>query len=208
MGVIDLPLFWKGKVREVYDLGDHLLFVTSDRISAFDFVLNSVIPGKGKILNQISAFWFKKLENVIAHHMISVDVKDYPPQAQAFAAELEGRSMLVQKTSKLPVECIVRGYLAGSGWKEYQKSQSICGIKLPAGLRESEKLPEPIFTPTTKAEGGAHDENMTFDEMAALIGGPHRQAARRNASQQKPRALRSRPRLGGFARHHHCRYEV
>jgi len=169
---IDLPLFWRGKVRDVYDLGDHLLFVTSDRISAFDFVLSSLIPGKGKVLNHISAFWFKNLEGVIANHFISVDVKDYPESARKFASQLEGRSMLVQKTQKLAVECIVRGYLAGSGWKEYQKSQSICGIKLPAGLRESEKLPEPIFTPTTKAEGGAHDENMTFDEMSALIGKP------------------------------------
>jgi phosphoribosylaminoimidazole-succinocarboxamide synthase len=180
-GTIDLPLFWRGKVREVYDLGDHLLFVTSDRISAFDFILGSVIPGKGKILNQISAFWFRKLEGVLANHLISVDVKDYPPQAQRFAAQLEGRSMLVQKTQKLPVECIVRGYLAGSGWKDYQKSQSICGIELPPGLRESEKLPEPIFTPTTKAEGGAHDENMTFEEMSALIGRPLAETLRKKS---------------------------
>jgi len=178
---INLPLFWRGKVRDVYDLGDRLLFVTSDRISAFDFVLASEIPGKGKVLNRISAFWFGKLEGVIANHLVSVDVKDYPAEARKFAPQLEGRSMLVQKTEKLPVECIVRGYLAGSGWKEYLKSQSICGIRLPAGLRESEKLPEPIFTPTTKAEGGAHDENMTFEEMSALIGKPLAETLRKKS---------------------------
>jgi phosphoribosylaminoimidazole-succinocarboxamide synthase len=178
---IDLPLLWKGKVREVYDLGDHLLFVTSDRISAFDFILPSLVPGKGKVLNQISAFWFKKLHGVMANHMISVDVKDYPAEARRFADQIEGRSMLVQKAQKLPVECIVRGYLAGSGWKEYKKSQSICGIKLPAGMQESRKFAEPIFTPTTKAEGGAHDENMTFEEMSTLIGKPLAETLRKKS---------------------------
>lgn len=169
---INLPLFRRGKVRDVYDLGSRLLMVASDRISAFDFVLPTPIPDKGKILNEISVFWFKKLETVIAHHLISADVIKYPKEVQAYSDQLAGRSMLVQKTDKLEVECIVRGYLAGSGWKEYQKSQSICGVKLPAGLRESEKLPEPIFTPTTKEEGGKHDENITFDELAERVGRP------------------------------------
>ena len=169
---INLPLFKKGKVREVYDLGNHLLMVASDRISAFDFVLPSIIPDKGKVLNRISEFWFKKLGGVIANHMISTDLKKYPGDLSKMKETLDGRSMLVQKTEKLEVECIVRGYLAGSGWKDYQKSRSICGISLPAGLRESEKLPTPIFTPTTKEEGGKHDENMTFDELAGLLGRP------------------------------------
>ncbi len=170
---VNLPLYRRGKVRDVYDLGSQLLLVASDRISAFDYVLPTLIPEKGKILTQMSAFWFKKIEPVIAHHLISTDAKKFPKElSDAARAGLDGRTMLVQKTDKLEVECIVRGYLAGSGWKEYKKSQSICGIPLPAGLQESEKLPEPIFTPTTKAEGGAHDENMTFDEMAALIGRP------------------------------------
>lgn len=171
-GGIDLPLFWRGKVRDVYDLGDHLLMVASDRISAFDFILPTPIPNKGKILNQISVFWFKKLEGVIANHLISAEIKRYPASAQKFENELKDRSMLVQKTDKLPVECIVRGYLAGSGWKDYKASGSICGINLPKGLVESDKLPEPIFTPTTKEEGGKHDTNMTFEELSALIGKP------------------------------------
>lgn len=166
---INLPLYRRGKVRDVYDLGDHLLIVSTDRISAFDFVLPTLIPDKGKILNEISAFWFKKLEGVIAHHLITTDVKKFPLELQKHAADLDRRSMLVQKTDKLEVECIVRANLAGSGWKEYQRTQSVCGIKLPAGYRESEKLPEPIFTPTTKEEGGKHDENMTFEELAARL---------------------------------------
>lgn len=169
---IDLPVFRRGKVRDVYDLGDKLLMVASDRISAFDFVLPTFIPDKGKVLNEISAFWFKKLEGVMANHMISIDVNQYPENLKEYADQLERRSMLVQKTDKIEIECIVRGYLSGSGWKEYKKSQSICGIQLPTGLQESEKLPEPIFTPTTKEEGGKHDENITFDEMAERIGRP------------------------------------
>lgn len=169
---IDLPLFKRGKVRDVYDLGDHLLMVASDRISAFDFVLPTEIPDKGKILNEISVFWFKRLGGVIANHLIAADVKKYPFQVKKYEAELARRSMLVQKTNKLDVECIVRGYLAGSGWKEYQKSQSICGVKLPAGLQESEKLSEPIFTPTTKEEGGKHDENIDFEEFSKRLGKP------------------------------------
>lgn len=169
---IDLPVFRRGKVRDVYDLGDKLLLVASDRISAFDFVLPTPIPDKGKILNEISVFWFSRLGNVIANHLITSDVKKYPKEAQKFSKELDKRSMLVQKTEKLDVECIVRGYLAGGGWKEYQKSGSICGIKLPKGLKESEKLPEPIFTPTTKEEGGKHDENIDFEEFSKRVGGP------------------------------------
>jgi phosphoribosylaminoimidazole-succinocarboxamide synthase len=169
---IDLPLYRRGKVRDVYDLGDHLLIVSTDRISAFDYVLPTLIPDKGKILNEISAFWFKKLENVMAHHLISIDVSQFPSELKKYAPELARRSMLVQKTDKLEVECIVRGYLSGSGWKEYQRSRNICGIELPAGLVESQKLPEPIFTPTTKEEGGKHDENMTFDELAQRVGKP------------------------------------
>jgi phosphoribosylaminoimidazole-succinocarboxamide synthase len=169
---IDLPLFWRGKVRDVYDLGDQLLIVSSDRISAFDFVLPSFIPEKGMILNEISVFWFRKLSGVIANHLITADTRKYPPQLAPALNMLSRRSMIVQKTNKLPVECIVRGYLAGSGWKEYQKSGSICGITLPKGLVESEKLPEPIFTPTTKEEGGKHDENMTFKQLSDLIGEP------------------------------------
>jgi phosphoribosylaminoimidazole-succinocarboxamide synthase len=169
---INLPIFRRGKVRDVYDLDGRLLMVASDRISAFDFVLPTPIPDKGKILNEISVFWFKKLEPVIAHHLISADVKKFPKELQAYSDQLAGRSMLVQKTDKLDVECIVRGYLAGSGWKEYQKSQTICGIKLPAGLRESDKLPEPIFTPSTKEEGGKHDENITFEQMVEIVGRP------------------------------------
>src|SRR5262249_55675217 len=130
------------------------------------------IPDKGKILNEISVFWFGKLGGVIANHLISSNVKDYPEAARKYAAQLEKRSMLVQKTNKLDVECIVRGYLAGSGWKEYKKSGSVCGITLPSGITESQRLPEPIFTPTTKEEGGKHDENITFDEFATRIGRP------------------------------------
>jgi len=178
---IDLPLFWKGKVRDVYNLGGQLLFVTSDRISAFDFVLPTLIPDKGKILNQISVFWFKKLEGIIANHLISADLSKYPKLTHLYEKALTGRSMLVQKTDKLPVECIVRGYLAGSGWKDYKASQSICGIQLPAGLVESEKLPEPIFTPTTKEEGGKHDTNMTFDELIILVGKPLAETLRKKS---------------------------
>jgi len=170
--MIDLPVFKRGKVRDVYDLGDHLLMVASDRISAFDFVLPTLIPDKGKVLNLISSFWFKKLEHVLAHHLITTDVDKFPSHLQKYRNRLIDRSALVQKTKKIELECIVRGYLAGSGWKDYQKSQSICGLKLPPGLKESQKLPEPIFTPTTKEEGGKHDENITFDEMVSRIGKP------------------------------------
>jgi len=166
----DLKLAARGKVRDIYDLGDTLLLVTSDRISAFDVIMNEGIPDKGFVLNQISAFWFRMMEDIIPNHIISTEVKDFPQQCQKYAAELEGRSMLVKKAKPLAAECIVRGYLSGSGWKDYQATGSVCGIKLPAGLVESAKLEQPIFTPSTKAELGTHDENISFEEMAKLCG--------------------------------------
>ena len=167
---IDLPLFARGKVRDVYDLGDKLLMVTSDRISAFDHVLASPIPDKGKVLNQISVFWFDKLKNVVPNHLVAWKVDDMPPALRKYRDQLEGRAMLVNKTQKILFECVVRGYLAGSGWKEYQQSQTVCGVKLPAGLKESDRLPEPIFTPATKEEIGTHDINVSYEYMAGIIG--------------------------------------
>jgi phosphoribosylaminoimidazole-succinocarboxamide synthase len=168
---IDLPGIKKlrsGKVREVFDLGDTLLFVVTDRLSAFDVVLPDPIPRKGAVLNQISAFWFKRFADV-ANHFVTGDFAEFPPQLRAFRDQLAGRSMIVRKTKPLTVECVVRGYLAGSGWKEYQKSQSVCGIKLPPGLKLASQLPEPIFTPSTKAEQG-HDENIDMPECARILG--------------------------------------
>ena len=157
-----------GKVREIYEVDeDKLLLVVSDRISAFDYILPSLVPNKGKILNQISEFWFNYIKNIIPNHVISTDIKDFPEEFQT--EEFEGRSMLVKKLKMIPVECIVRGYITGSGWKSYQENGTVCGIKLPEGLQESEKLPEPIFTPTTKAAEG-HDENISFEEVCDLIG--------------------------------------
>ena len=158
-----------GKVRDIFDLGNHLLLVASDRISAFDVVLPNGIPGKGKILTQISLYWFKQMEDIIPNHLVSADVRDFPPVCQAGKDLLEGRSMLVKKATPLPVECIVRGYLSGSGWKEYKETSTVCGIKLPEGLLESSKLPNPIFTPSTKAEEG-HDINISFEEVTDLVG--------------------------------------
>lgn len=166
----DLKLVARGKVRDIYDLGETLLIVTTDRISAFDVIMNEGIPDKGYVLTQISAFWFRQMEDIIPNHIISTDVKDFPAQCQKYAAELEGRAMLVKKATPLPAECIVRGYISGSGWKDYKATGAICGIKLPAGLVESDKLEEPIFTPSSKAEIGTHDENITFDQMAELVG--------------------------------------
>lgn len=160
----------RGKVRDIYDLGDRILLVASDRISAFDVVLPEGIPGKGKVLNTISRFWFEQTSDIIRNHLISTDVGDYPEEFRRYREVLEGRSMLVRKTKPLPVECIVRGYIAGSGWKEYRESGSVCGIPLPPGLLESSKLEEPIFTPSTKAGEGAHDENISFGRAAGLIG--------------------------------------
>jgi phosphoribosylaminoimidazole-succinocarboxamide synthase len=164
-----LPLARRGKVRDVYDLGEHLLIVATDRISAFDYVLGSGIPDKGKVLTQLSAFWFSQVADLVPHHMVSVDVEDFPAVTRPYQELLRGRSMFVRKTSPLPVECVARGYLSGSGWKDYRKTGAVCGITLPAGLREADRLPEPIFTPATKADTG-HDENISEAEMARLIG--------------------------------------
>ena len=157
-----------GKVREIYEVDDDkLLLVVSDRISAFDVILPTKIENKGQVLNQISEFWFNVVKDIIPNHIISTNIKDFPAEFQS--KEFKGRSMLVKKLKMLPVECIVRGYITGSGWSNYKKDGTVCGIKLPAGLQESQKLPEPIFTPTTKAQEG-HDENITFDEVCKLIG--------------------------------------
>ncbi|MDD5252885.1 MAG: phosphoribosylaminoimidazolesuccinocarboxamide synthase [Candidatus Omnitrophota bacterium] len=165
----DLKLFRRGKVRDVYDLGDKLLIVSTDRISCFDVVLPSGIPYKGKVLTSISAFWFDFVKDVIAHHLITADVEKYPPELKKYKKDLAGRSMLVLKTKPLPVECVVRGYLSGSGWKEYKQKQSVCSIRLPAGLKESAKLDQPIFTPSTKADVG-HDENVNQEYIEKLLG--------------------------------------
>jgi len=165
-----LKLVNRGKVRDIYDLGDALLMVTSDRISAFDVIMNEPIPDKGKVLTQISKFWFSQMEDIIPNHIISTDVADYPAACQPYAEVLAGRSMLVKKAEPLAAECIVRGYVSGSGWKDYKATGSICGIKLPEGLKESDRLAEPIFTPSTKAELGTHDENISFDEMVKVCG--------------------------------------
>ena len=166
----DLKLAGRGKVRDIYDLGETLLIVTSDRISAFDVIMNEGIRDKGYVLNQISAYWFRLMEDIIPNHIVSTEVEDFPPECRKYAAQLEGRSMLVKKTRPLPVECIVRGYLSGSGWKDYKATGATSGITLPAGLVESDKLPDPIFTPSTKAELGTHDENISFDKMMELCG--------------------------------------
>jgi phosphoribosylaminoimidazole-succinocarboxamide synthase len=166
----DLKLAARGKVRDIYDLGNALLIVTTDRISAFDVIMNEGIPDKGYVLTQISAFWFRQMEDIIPNHIISTEVKDFPAECQKYADVLEGRSMLVKKAQPLPAECIVRGYISGSGWKDYKATGAICGITLPQGLVESDKLEQPIFTPSTKAELGTHDENISFDKMAELCG--------------------------------------
>ncbi|MGA2323462.1 MAG: phosphoribosylaminoimidazolesuccinocarboxamide synthase [Sedimentisphaerales bacterium] len=160
----------RGKVRDVYDLGDKLLIVATDRISAFDVVMANPIPKKGIVLTQISLFWFEFLSSSISHHLIATDVSKFPAPFNKFEKQLAGRSMLVKKTKVFPIECVVRGYLAGSGWKEYQKSQTVCGVKLPAGLKQCDKLPEPIFTPATKEEFGKHDENVNFERCVEIIG--------------------------------------
>lgn len=170
MGLFDMRPDAQGKVRDLYDLGDSLLLVASDRISAFDFVLPDAIPHKGEVLTKLSLFWFDLLGDVVPNHLLSTDMKDLPEPFRAHAAELQGRSMLVKKASVFPVECIVRGYLAGSGLKEYNAQGTVCGIPLPAGLVESSKLEQPLFTPSTKAEIGDHDENISFDEMVKIVG--------------------------------------
>lgn len=165
-----LSLKARGKVRDIYDLGDSLLIVATDRISAFDVVMEEPIPQKGKILTQISSFWFEATKDIIPNHLISTEVSDFPPKCAPYKELLEGRSMWVRKAKPLPVECIVRGYLAGSGWKDYLKTGAVCGQMLPPGMVESQRLPEPLFTPSTKAEGGAHDENITFQEAERIVG--------------------------------------
>src|SRR5947199_1952790 len=164
-----LTLARRGKVRDVYDLGEHLLIVATDRISAFDYVLGSGIPDKGKVLTQLSAFWFGETSDVVPNHLRSTRPEDFPASARPYADQLRGRSMLVTKTERFPIECVARGYLSGSGWKEYQQAGSICGIKLPAGLRESDRLPEPVFTPATKATTG-HDVNISEEEAGKIVG--------------------------------------
>ena len=165
----DLKLFASGKVRDVYQVGsEHLLFIATDRISAFDYVLATGIPHKGAVLTQLSLFWFDFLKDIVPNHLATTNVNEYPPEVRKYSDQIRGRSMLVRRAEMFPVECVVRGYLSGSGWKEYKANGSVCGIKLPSGLRESEQLPEPIFTPATKATTG-HDENISFDEMSKLV---------------------------------------
>ncbi|MFH1063160.1 MAG: phosphoribosylaminoimidazolesuccinocarboxamide synthase [Candidatus Omnitrophota bacterium] len=166
-----VPFFRRGKVREVYDLGDNLLIISTDRVSCFDVILPTPIPEKGRLLTEISKFWFNFTKDIVANHLVSTDVNDYPKELAGYKEILSGRSMLVKKAKPLPVECIVRGYISGSGWKDYKKTGSICGIKLPQGLKESDKLPEVIFTPSTKADVG-HDQNVSQDHIERQIGKP------------------------------------
>lgn len=165
-----IKLLKRGKVRDIYDLGDKLLMVATDRMSAFDVVMPDPIPDKGKILTQISLFWFDIIKPLIQNHIISSDVRDYPPECRQYSDILNKRSMLVKKAEPLPVECVVRGYLSGSGWSSYQERGEVCGIRLPKGLKESDRLPEPVFTPSTKEEVGTHDINIDFDETVKIIG--------------------------------------
>ncbi len=197
-----LKLRGRGKVRDIYEVGnDRLLIVATDRLSAFDVVLPTPIPDKGRVLTQLSLFWFEKLADVVPHHVISAD--HFGGELAPYADLLEGRGMLVRRTEPAPIECVVRGYISGSGWKDYQKTGGICGIALPKGLRESDRLPEPIFTPSTKATTG-HDENISFDETVSA----HRIAAGGKASRYEPDALPARGRTCGGARHHYCRHKI
>lgn len=165
-----LSLINRGKVRDLYDLGDSLLIVSTDRISAFDVILPNGVPRKGEVLNKMSIFWFAQVQDIVPNHIITTDVSRFPAACLPYADVLAGRSMVVKKAKPLPIECIVRGYISGSGWKDYQKTGAVCGIKLPAGLRESEVLPQPIFTPSTKADVGVHDENISFEEACTTVG--------------------------------------
>jgi phosphoribosylaminoimidazole-succinocarboxamide synthase len=174
-----IPLTARGKVRDIYALSaDQLLFVASDRISAFDHVLGSGIPFKGKILTRLSLFWFDLLKPIVPNHLLTADTAHFPPELEPFLDQLEGRSMLVKRAKMFPVECVVRGYLSGSGWKDYQQTGSVCGIKLPAGLRESDRLPEPIFTPAAKINTGGHDENISYETVEKTIGESYADALR------------------------------
>lgn len=166
---INLPLAHKGKVRNVYDLGQSYLIVASDRISAFDYVIPTLIPDKGKVLHKLSMFWFGFIQEIVPNHIITGSFENFPPALKQYEY-LRDRSMMVKKAKRVDIECVVRGYLAGSGWKEYKKSQTVCGINLPAGLKESSKLPEAVFTPSSKEEGGKHDENISFEEMVKRVG--------------------------------------
>jgi phosphoribosylaminoimidazole-succinocarboxamide synthase len=165
-----LKLLKRGKVRDMYDLGEYLLMVATDRISAFDVIMTEPIPDKGIILTQISLFWFDQMKPVVANHVVTGDVKEYPKSCQPYTQALKGRSLLVKKAAPLPIECVARGYISGSGWSSYRESGEVCGIRLPAGLRESDRLPEPIFTPATKEEVGTHDINIDFEEACKRIG--------------------------------------
>jgi phosphoribosylaminoimidazole-succinocarboxamide synthase len=175
----DLQLFARGKVRDLYAVGDLLLMVATDRISAFDYVLATGIPGKGRVLTQISLFWFEYLSILVPNHLVTAEVEKYPAQLRPYEEELRDRSMLVNRARMFPAECVVRGYLSGSGWKDYKQTGQISGIALPPGMRESERLPEPIFTPATKSMSGEHDENISFDQMVARVGGDHAEELRR-----------------------------
>lgn len=166
----ELKLVNRGKVRDIYDLGEHLLIVASDRISAFDVIMDEGIPQKGYVLTQISKFWFERMADLVPHHLIATEINDFPAITHQYRDQLEGRSMLTKKAQPLPLECIVRGYLSGSGWKEYQQQGSLCSIPLPQGLIQSDKLPETLFTPSTKAELGTHDENISFARAVELCG--------------------------------------
>jgi phosphoribosylaminoimidazole-succinocarboxamide synthase len=166
----NLSLRGRGKVRDIYDLGEHLLIVATDRISAYDVVMPTAIPDKGRILTKISAFWFEALGDIVVNHLITTEVEEFPEQCHLYSEELAGRSMLVKKAEPLPAECIVRGYLSGSGWKDYQKYGSVCGIEMAQGLMESARLESPIFTPSTKAEKGSHDENIDFSTLCDKVG--------------------------------------
>jgi len=166
----DLKLFKKGKVRDIYDLGDYYLIISTDRLSAFDVIMKQGIPYKGIVLTQISKFWFNFFKDEIENHIVATEIKDFPSELRQYRDQLEGRSMIVKKAEVIPLECIVRGYISGSGWKDYLATGKICGIKLPGGLVESEKLPEPIFTPSSKAEIGMHDENITENKAIELVG--------------------------------------
>ena len=166
----EIPLLGRGKVRDLYAVGDALLMVASDRISAFDHVLATGIPGKGKILTQISLFWFELLKDLVPNHLIATKVSEFPAALKPYADQLEGRSMLVKRAAMFPVECVARGYLAGSGWKEYREAGTVCGIALPPGLQDGSQLPQPIFTPATKSQDGSHDENISFEATAKIVG--------------------------------------
>jgi phosphoribosylaminoimidazole-succinocarboxamide synthase len=175
----EIPLLGRGKVRDLYAVDEALLLVATDRISAFDHVLGTGIPGKGKILTQISLFWFDLLKSLAPNHLITADVSEFPAALQPYSDQLEGRSMLVKRAAMFPVECVARGYLAGSGWKEYRTSGTVCGIALPAGLEDGSRLPEPMFTPATKSQDGAHDENITYAATEAALGAPDAAELRR-----------------------------